>query len=75
MLLAPPWLFVYAMPASTTPYNVTELCACALTEPIDTKPSTTVFLIMTILCFYQYVCEDHDAIDDRRADERPIRGL
>ncbi|ARF90512.1 uncharacterized protein BCN122_III0481 [Burkholderia cenocepacia] len=33
------------------------------------------FLIMTILCCYQSICEDHDAIDDGRVDERPIRGL
>ncbi|MBN3834490.1 hypothetical protein [Burkholderia sp. Ac-20344] len=30
---------------------------------------------MTILCFYEYLCEDHDAIDDGRAGERSIRGL
>jgi len=30
---------------------------------------------MTILCFYGYICEDHDPIDDGRAGERPIRGL
>ncbi|WP_175914409.1 hypothetical protein [Burkholderia metallica] len=30
---------------------------------------------MTILCFYGYVCEDHDAIDDGRAGERSIRDL
>ncbi|WP_193102818.1 hypothetical protein [Burkholderia sp. Z1] len=30
---------------------------------------------MTILCFYGYVCEDPDAIDDGHSDERPIRGL
>ncbi|WP_174988327.1 hypothetical protein [Burkholderia lata] len=30
---------------------------------------------MTILCFYGYLSEDHDAIDDDRADERSIRGM
>ncbi|BAX63591.1 hypothetical protein BSFP_064640 [Burkholderia stabilis] len=30
---------------------------------------------MTILCFYDYVCEDDDAIDDGRRAERSIRGL
>ncbi|WP_174944087.1 MULTISPECIES: hypothetical protein [Burkholderia] len=30
---------------------------------------------MTILCFYGYLCEDHDPIDDGGAGERSIRGL
>ncbi|MGC3027812.1 hypothetical protein ACPUER_22130 [Burkholderia sp. DN3021] len=30
---------------------------------------------MTILCFYDYIYEDHDAIDDGRRAERSIRGL
>ncbi|WP_179255141.1 hypothetical protein [Burkholderia sp. HI2500] len=30
---------------------------------------------MTILCFYGYICEDHDPIDDGGAGERSIRGL
>ncbi|WP_321808549.1 hypothetical protein [Burkholderia sp. BCC1993] len=30
---------------------------------------------MNNLCFYGYVCEDHDAIDVGPVDERSIRGL